>query len=167
LEAVPAAIGVGEGIGVGTVTTAITGSDLPLSMSLKQEKTPGQREVGNTGSYKDLRDGKGIGGFQDDKEAHHIIPQRYLKKHGISTKDAPAVVLPKEVHEQTSTHGRKALDFDLDQSFRDATAEGIRDTIRVEKDHGVYENQGRENLIRGLEKHKEKHPELYKKEGQK
>jgi hypothetical protein len=37
LEAVPAAIGVGEGIGVGTVTTAITGSDLPLSFARKAD----------------------------------------------------------------------------------------------------------------------------------
>lgn len=150
LEAVPAAVGATEGIGVGTVTAAITGSDLPLSMSLKQEKTPGQREVGNTGSYEELRRGIGSGGFQDDKEVHHIIPQRYLKEHGIPTEDAPAVVLPKEVHKQTSTHGRKALDFDLDQSFRDATAEGVKDVIKVEKEHGIYESDGRENLIKEI-----------------
>jgi hypothetical protein len=63
----------------------------------------------------------------------------------------------------TNTHGRKALDFGLDQSFRDATAEGLKDAIRVEKKHGVYGNGGRENLIKGLKKHKKECPELYKK----
>jgi hypothetical protein len=163
LEAVPAAVGVGEGIGVETVTTAITGSDLPLSMSLKQEKVPRQRDISNAGTSGNLKDGIGSGGFQDGKEIHHIVPQRYLKRHGIPEEDGLSVILPREIHQETNTYGGKAKDFDLDQSFRDATAEGIRDIIRVEKDHGAYENPGRKNLIKGLEEHKKTHPEWYEK----
>jgi hypothetical protein len=76
-----------------------------------------------------------------------------------------SVVLPKEIHKETSTHSGRAKKFDLDQSFRDATAEGIKDLIRVEKEHGTYESSGRENLIKGLDKHKKDRPELYDKNG--
>jgi hypothetical protein len=162
LEAVPSVAGGGAGAGIITAA-AVTGNDFPLSMSLKQEKVPGQRDIGSTGSCKELTSGTGPGGFLDGKDVHHIVPQRYLKKHEIDPKESLSVVLPKEIHEQTSTHGRKALDFDLDQSFRDATAEGIKDTIRVEKEHGIYESGGRKNLLEGLKKGKEKRPELYKK----
>jgi hypothetical protein len=137
--------------------------EVPTSMSLKKEKITGQRDVGNTGSGGILVDGTGPGGFLDNKEVHHIVPQRYLKKHSLSANDGFSVVLPKEVHKQTNTHGRKALDFDLDQSFRDATADGLKDLIKVEKEHGIYGSGGRENLIKGLEKHKLEHPELYEK----
>ncbi|MDR1457277.1 MAG: hypothetical protein LBI47_00255 [Puniceicoccales bacterium] len=44
LEVAPAAVGVAEGIGVETITTAITGSDLPLSFD---------RQIGESGKYRD------------------------------------------------------------------------------------------------------------------
>ncbi|MDR1232928.1 MAG: hypothetical protein LBJ75_01550 [Puniceicoccales bacterium] len=163
VEVAPAAVGVAEGIGVGTVTTTAIGSDFPLSMSLKKEKIPGQRSISNAGSGKELTDGIGPGGFQDGKEVHHIVPQRYLKRHDIDPDEGLSVILPEKVHKQTGTYKGKAKNFNLDQSFRDATAEGLRDTIRVEKEHGMYESGGRENLVKGLEKHKEKYPELYEK----
>jgi hypothetical protein len=162
LEAVPSVAG--EGAGAGIITAAaVTGNDFPLSMSLKQEKVPGQRDIGSTGSSTDLNKGTGPGGFLDRKEVHHIVPQRYLKKHEVNPDDGLSVVLPNEIHGETSTYKGKAKNFDLDQSFRDATAKGARDVIRLEKEHGIYEGGGRKNLLEGLKKDKEKRPELYKK----
>ncbi|MDR1432946.1 MAG: hypothetical protein LBI61_01215 [Puniceicoccales bacterium] len=135
--------------------------------SLKQEKVPGQRDTTKVGASENLKAGKGSGGFQDNKDVHHVVPQRYLKKHGIPEEKGLSVVLPKEMHKETGTHSGKAKNFDLDQSFRDATAEGVKDLIKVEKEHGVYENPGRENLIKGLDEHKEAHPEWYKKDDKK
>jgi hypothetical protein len=45
------------------------------------------------------------------------------------------VVLPKKVHKETSTHGSKAKDFDLDQDFRDATADGIIHGAKNDNSH--------------------------------
>jgi hypothetical protein len=39
--------------------------------------------------------------------------------------------------------------------------------IKVEKEHGIYENHWRENLIKGLDEHKEAHPEWDKKDDKK
>jgi hypothetical protein len=136
LEVAPAVAGVPEDIGVGTVTAAAAGSDFPLSISLKQEKTPGQRDFGSAGTCEDLKAGKGSGGFPDKRDVHQIVPQRYLKKHDVPEEDGLSVVLPKEVHAQTNTFKYRAKNFELDQSFRDATAERLRDAIRVEKEHG-------------------------------
>jgi hypothetical protein len=165
--------GKGHGIPIREIELAGTGLkvkvpveehvEVPTSMSLKQEKVPGQRNITNAGSGKELVDGVGQGGFLDGKDVHHIVPQRYLKKHGINPDDGLSVVLPKEVHAQTNTYKNKAKKFDLDQSFRDATADGLKDLIKVEKEHGIYESGGRENLIKGLEKHKLEHPKLYEK----
>jgi hypothetical protein len=164
LETTPAAVGVADSIGVGTVTTATAASDVPLSMSLKEEKIKGQRDVGNAGSYEELNKGTGTGGFQDEKEIHHVVPRRYLEKHNIPEREGLSVVLPEGLHKQTSTYASKAKRFDLEQSFRDATAKGLKDTVRVEKGNGAY-GKGRKKLIEGLKKHKKKFPKLYRKEG--
>jgi hypothetical protein len=122
-----------------------------------------QRSIGNVGIHGKLVRGAPTGGFGDNKEAHHIVPQRYLKEHNINPKSGLSVMLTEEQHMETNTYAQKARDFDLKQSFRDATAEGLKDTIRVEKENGIY-IEGRSKLLEGLKEHKGQFPDLYKKE---
>ena len=119
-----------------------------------------QRAVGNVGTYEALTDGKP---FNDGKDAHHHVPQVWLKANGIPVDDGLAVMMQKSEHMKTNTYGPKAKSVDLDKSYRDTMANGMKDYIKVVKENGTY-NDVRKQQIDGLKQHKEQFPDLYKKD---
>jgi hypothetical protein len=142
---------------------ALPPNDINLSLSLRKEKTDGQRDIGSTGSYKDLTDGTGTGGFQDGKEAHHIPSRKFIEKHGVKDNDGLAVIMTKEQHAETRTYRGKSQKIDLNNSFRNETALDIKDYIEILKKDNLYTPEVRQSLMQGLDDFKAKFPQLLEK----
>jgi hypothetical protein len=149
LEAVLAAIGVGEGIGVGTVTTAITGNDLPLSFD---------RQIGESGKYKDVT---AEAPYNDNNQAHHMPSKKYLSDHNMDPDEGFSVVIPKEQHYQTRSYGQSKPD--ISAPYRTEIGKDIADYMNILKKDGLWTPEIRESLMKGLDDFKVEFPDLFKK----
>ena len=98
-----------------------------------------------------------LGSFNDGKDAHHILLQQTLKKLGLNVDKAPAIVMPKNLHELTISYRgySKGMSF---KSLRDEVEANIQDVVKILKDGGKYslhtEKQMREAMTEYMNLHK-------------
>ncbi|MDR1432948.1 MAG: hypothetical protein LBI61_01225 [Puniceicoccales bacterium] len=131
--------------------------------SLRQERVPGQREIGNTGSYKELRDGTGPGGFKDGKDAHHIPSKAFMEKHGVKKDDGLAVILTKEQHNKTRTMRK----LPTNNTPRDEFARDIVDVREILKGDNEYTPDVNSGLLEDVKRYESRYPDIFKKEPKK
>jgi hypothetical protein len=107
------------------------------------------RKIGQIGSYDKLVSRAPIGGFQDRLQAHHyLLPQRTLKELGLSTSNAPAILLDYRLHRQTISYGnKKGYIFD---TIRDEAAANIHDLRRLLRANGMYSPEIHRNIMQSV-----------------
>jgi hypothetical protein len=111
------------------------------------------------GSYEKLTDYNGFRAFFDGREAHHIIPDRTLERFGLSTREAPCIMLTEQQHRLTiSDRGRIYGPF---RNLREEIEANINNIIDILRADGTYTLEIENNLRETMRLFEQRHAELF------
>ncbi|MDR0742456.1 MAG: hypothetical protein LBE98_03260 [Puniceicoccales bacterium] len=96
-------------------------------------------------------------GFQDGREAYHILPGEFGKKYGIRTGDGLAIILTTEQYRKAKTIRR----LPTDNSPRDELARNLIDVRRILKEDEIYTPKVNRNLLKSVKNHELKYPYVF------
>ena len=100
--------------------------------------------------------------FNDGKDAHHILPQQTLKKLGLNTDEAPAVILPKNLHEKTASHGVNKQKYGPFKSLKEEVEYNIQEVVQIMKENGAYSQHVENSMRQAMDAYMAKYPKIFK-----